>query len=112
MSQSFELGVVPLRRWLLAISLLVLNVADVLMTKEIIARGGNEANPIVATFIDHPASPLLVKGLLALAIGVLLVISPMERRFVDRAVAGVVGIYSVVICWNAWVLMHAVSATA
>jgi len=91
------------------VSLVLLNVADVLMTKAIIARGGEEANPIVASFIDHPASALLVKGLLAMAIGVLLLISPPDRRLVDRAVAGVVGVYSLVICWNVYVLFQVIN---
>ena len=90
----------------------VLKRTDVVMTKAILARGGAEANPLVATFIDHPASPLLVKGLLALGIGVLLVMSPIERRFVDWAVGGVVGVYSVVVCWNITVLFQAIQATS
>lgn len=105
-------GPIPVRRWILAASLVLLNVADVVMTKAILARGGAEANPLVATFIDHPASPLLVKGLLALGIGVLLVMSPIERRFVDWAVGGVVGVYSVVVCWNITVLFQAIQATS
>ncbi len=91
---------------------MLLNVADVVMTKAILARGGTEANPFVATFIDHPVSPLLVKGLLALGIGVLLVMSPLERRFVDWAVGGVVGVYSLVVCWNVFVLFEAIQAAS
>jgi len=102
---------VPVSRWCLAIALVVLNVLDVLMTKWILANGGEEANPIMASIIHDPAAPLLIKVSMALLIGGLLMISPIERRFVDRATFAVVLIYTGVIGWNISVMVQAAQAS-
>jgi hypothetical protein len=101
---------IPLSRWFLAVALVALNALDVLMTKWIIARGGQEANPVMEPIIDDPIAPLLLKCGMALAIGWLLVISPRERRFVDRATLVVVLIYTCVIGWNISVMLEASAA--
>ena len=41
----------PLRRWVMAASMLVLNLIDVVLTKAILRAGGVEANPIMAPII-------------------------------------------------------------
>ena len=46
-----------------------LNLADAWLTKELIAAGGGEANPIVSAYGGN----MLIKGFLALAIALLLV---------------------------------------
>jgi len=54
----------------MAVALFVgLNLADAWLTKELIAAGGGEANPIVSAY----GSNILIKGFLALAIALLLV---------------------------------------
>lgn len=67
---------VPLGRWLLALGLVLVNVADVWITKLILVRGGVETNPLMRPIIDHPAAPVLVKTLVAVLVGVLLIASP------------------------------------
>jgi len=54
---------------LLTIAFVGLNVADAWLTKELIAAGGGEANPLVTAY----GSNLLIKGFFALAIALLLV---------------------------------------
>ena len=103
----FDVSQVPPHRWFLAITLVLLNVLDVGLTKWIIHLGGQEANPFLKPIIDDPAAPLLLKVLMATFIGVLLVMSPAHRRFVDRATALVCVIYTVVIGWNISVLIQA-----
>ena len=52
---------IPIRRWLMAVTILVLNLVDVIVTKAILRHGGSEANPIMAPIMDHPAYPLILK---------------------------------------------------
>jgi len=106
----FDVSEVPPHRWFLAITLVLLNFLDVGLTKWIIHLGGQEANPFLKPIINDPAAPLLVKGLMATIIGVLLVMSPNHRRFVDRATGLVCVIYTVVIGWNISVLIQAAQA--
>jgi hypothetical protein len=103
-------GRVPVHRWFLAFSLVLLNVADVVLTKVVLAHGGREANPLVRPIIDHSVAPLVVKCGIAVLVGWLLMISPPERRLVDRATAVVVVIYAVVVGWNLSLVIQAAGA--
>lgn len=101
---------VPLGRWLLALGLVLVNVADVWITKLILVRGGVETNPLMRPIIDHPAAPVLVKTLVAVLVGVLLIASPRESRFAGRAVFAVLMLYIVILGWNIGVLLQAVES--
>ena len=102
---------VPLSRWLLALGLVLVNVADVWITKLILVRGGVETNPVMRPIIDHPAAPILVKTLVAVLVGVLLIASPRESKFAGRAVFAVLMLYVIILGWNIGVLLQAVEAT-
>lgn len=102
---------IPLSRWLLALGLVLVNVADVWITKLILLRGGVEANPVMRPIIDHPAAPVLVKTLVAVAVGLLLIASPPASKFAGRAVGAVLLLYVVILGWNIGVLLQAVEAT-
>ena len=109
-AEDLEPAGIPVSRWFLGFALVLLNLVDVLMTKWIIANGGQEANPVMKPIIDDPLAPLVVKCGMALMIGWLLLISPRERRFVDRATLAVVIVYTVVIGWNISVMLEASAA--
>ncbi len=101
---------IPIRRWYLAATLVLLNLLDVLSTKWIISLGGEESNPLMKPVIDHPTAPLVIKLGLCVLIGALVLASPRERRFSEYAMFVVVGAYTLVIAWNVSVLIQALSA--
>jgi Domain of unknown function (DUF5658) len=103
---------IPLRRWLMAVSMLLLNVMDVVVTKAIIRLGGIEANPIMAPIMDHPSYPLILKTIVALGVGGLLLASPVESKLADRAVFAVIVAYVVVMGWNFGILLQAAGPQA
>lgn len=91
------------RRWLAA-WLVVLNVADVLLTKAVLHQGGVEANPVMAGLMGGLAAPLGLKMLIAGLAGVLLLLCPPDARVGERAVTAVVALYSFIVVWNVAVL--------
>lgn len=100
-------GTIPLRRWLMAVTILFLNLFDVVVTKAILGRGGVEANPIMAPIMDHPAYPLILKTVVSLGVGALLLASPRESKLADRAVMIVIVAYVIVMGWNLGILLQA-----
>jgi len=96
----------PLRRWVMAAAMLVLNLIDVVLTKAILRAGGVEANPIMAPIMDHPSYPLILKTVVALGVGALLLASPVQSKLSDRAVAVVLVIYTAVTVWNVGILLQ------
>ena len=98
---------IPLRRWLMAVTILVLNLVDVIVTKAILRHGGSEANPIMAPIMDHPAYPLILKTIVALGVGALLLASPRDSKLADRSVMIVIVAYVCVMGWNFGILLQA-----
>jgi hypothetical protein len=97
---------IPARRWVLAASLLVLNLGDVVITKSILHSGGVEANPVMKPIMDHPTYPIILKTVVSLIVGVLLLASPADSKVADRAVGLVVFGYLAVMAWNLGILAH------
>jgi hypothetical protein len=95
---------VPARRWVLAASLLFLNLVDILLTRTILGRGGVEANPLMAPIIHHPAYPVIIKVMVSLGVGGLLFASPTDSKLSDRAVLAVIVGYVAITVWNLRVL--------
>jgi hypothetical protein len=100
---------IPVRRWMMAVTILLLNLFDVIVTKAILRMGGNEANPIMAPIMDHPSYPILLKTGVALGVGALLIASPRDSKLADRSVFLVIVGYVIVMAWNFNVLLHATS---
>lgn len=101
------LGAIPLRRWLMAASILVLNLVDVIVTKAILSYGGQEANPIMAPIMNHPAYPVIVKTVVSVGVGALLLASPADSKLADRSVMLVIVAYVIVMGWNFGILLQA-----
>lgn len=91
---------VPLTRCYVALSLVLLNVCDVLLTKAVLHRGGVEANPIMQELMAGLAAPIGVKAAAAALAGLLLLMCPAESRLADRAAVAVAGLYFAVVVWN------------
>lgn len=100
-------GPIPLRRWLMAVMILVLNLVDVVVTKAILGYGGQEANPIMAPIIDHPAYPVILKTVVSIGVGALLLASPRQSKLADRSVMLVIVAYVIVMGWNFGILFQA-----
>jgi Domain of unknown function (DUF5658) len=95
---------VSVQRCYLAISLVVLNLLDVVLTKGVLDRGGVEANPIMADLMAGTAGPIGVKLAVSTTAGLLLMMCPPESRLADRAAVAVAGLYGAVVVWNAALL--------
>ena len=98
---------IPVHRWLMAVTMLVLNLVDVVVTKAILRLGGSEANPIMAPIMDHPTYPVLLKTVVALGVGALLLASPRDSKLADRSVMLVIAAYVAVMAWNFGILLQA-----
>lgn len=96
----------------MAVSILFLNLLDVVVTKSIIRLGGTEANPIMAPIIDHPSYPILLKTIVSLGVGALLLASPRESKLADRSVFVVIVAYVCVMGWNFGILIQAAGLAA
>lgn len=103
---------VPVTRCYVALSLIVLNVCDVLLTKAVLHRGGVEANPLMQELMAGLAAPIGVKVAAAGLAGLLLLLCPAESRLADRAAVAVAGLYFAVVVWNTallgWLLVNGV----
>jgi len=95
---------VPLSRCYLALSLVVLNVIDVVLTKAVLDRGGIEGNPLMEDLMAGFAAPIGVKAAVAAVAGLLLLMCPAESKLASRAAAGVAGLYLAIVVWNASLL--------
>ena len=99
---------VPLVRLQLGLALVVLNLADVLLTKAIIHRGGVEGNPIMRGMMAGLAGPVGTKVTFSLIAALLLIMCPVTSRLANRAAATVAGIYVAIVAWNSALLMYLV----
>ncbi len=95
---------VPTRRLWLAGGVVVLNVADVLLTKAVLHHGGVEANPVMAGLMGGLAAPLGLKMVIAGLAGILLMLCPADAKLGERAMTAVVALYGVIVVWNTVVL--------
>jgi hypothetical protein len=91
---------------LLVTALALLNGADLLTTRLVLDRGGDEGNPLMRPFVEG------VWGAAALKFGCLALIALLARRClgsvrVRRGLVLVVGWYAVVVAWNVGVLARA-----
>lgn len=97
---------VPTSRIWLAMSLLVLNICDVLTTRLVLTSGGVEVNPIMVGLMQGTAAPLMLKTVVSLIAGALLLAVPRASRRSEVAVACVVGLYLAIVLWNLMVFMR------
>jgi hypothetical protein len=90
---------------LLVAALAVLNGADLVTTRVVLDRGGDEGNPVMRPFVEG------VWGAAALKFGCLALIALLARRClgsvrVRRGLVLVVGWYAAVVAWNLGVLVR------
>ena len=87
----------------LFVGLVVLNLIDLVTTRLVLDRGGQECNPVMAPIIDYAFGALWVKALCLGLIGTLIARSRRSTRTLVALVAVDVW-YVVVIGWNLRVL--------
>lgn len=97
-----------LGRFVLAVSIVLLQVADIVTTHQMAAAGGREANPLAAWLLATDRF-VEVKVLLAGFVGVLLLVAPMRRR-VHQALWMVVTFYAAVVVTHLAQLLGAAGA--
>ena len=97
---------IPMRRWFMAVTLLLLNVIDVYLTKAVIRLGGVEANPVMRPIIDDPLAPIVLKVVISLGVGLLLLSAPRVSRLADWSVGLVLVGYTMVMGWNLGILLQ------
>lgn len=95
------------RRLVLALSLMLLNAADVLSTRALLDRGGVEANPLMRSLMEGLALPMGLKVLVAGTVGALLLCCPPRSKIAEPAVAAVVAGYALVVGWNLALVVQA-----
>lgn len=91
-------------RSFLVVAILVLNIADVLTTQAVLARGGVEVNPLSAWLIEHDMLAPAKVGLSAF-IAVAAAAAAAHRRL-STHLATVAGIYLAVVLGNAFQLLR------
>lgn len=97
---------VPLLRLQMGLALIVLNLADVILTKVLLGAGAIEANPVMAPIMAGTVAPIGAKTLVPAFAATLLIMCPPESRLADRAVATVLGVYVGIVLWNSALLAH------
>jgi hypothetical protein len=102
-TMSFEARVTP-RRVKLAVALVILNLADVILTKGVLAHGGVELNPLMAGLMAGFAAPMGVKFVVSALAGGLLLACPPRSRMAEPAALTMVGVYIAIVSWNAALL--------
>jgi hypothetical protein len=91
-------------RWIAIVGLVVLNVADLVLTRKLLTMGGVEANPIMAPFI-HGWAGIFVKLGLPVAIGYRHLRVPLRRGLV-LGLCWMCVIYLGVVAWNSHLLTN------
>ena len=90
-------------RWALFVSLIVLNVLDLITTSMVLERGGQERNPFVQPLVDNLWHVGLLKALVLVIVATLLT-RCRGSRVAELSLAGTTGWYLAVVCWNVAVL--------
>ena len=83
-------------RFVMALSLIVLQVADVVTTQALLAAGAEERNPIANVFLENGSLGPVKIGLAGL-VGTLMLIAPLRRR-TEQTLWFVAIAYTVVLC--------------
>lgn len=79
--------------------LTLLNAADLLTTRAVLARGGVEGNPLMRPLVEGMWGAVLLKGACLLVVAVLVRRCPQSPRML-RVLTAVVVWYGVVVTWN------------
>jgi hypothetical protein len=90
-------------RWALYLSLIVLNLLDLVTTALVLDRGGEERNPFVQPLVHNLWHVALLKGLVLVIVATLLT-RCRGSRLAELSLAGTTGWYLAVVSWNVAVL--------
>lgn len=87
-------------RWVLLVALALLNVLDLITTRAVLAAGGVEGNPVMASIIHDPIAPILVKTAGVIVVALVVNSCPPDSRIVNRALSLAVITYAFIVSWN------------
>src|SRR4051812_14292455 len=87
-------------RWVLLLSLALLNVLDLLTTRAVLAAGGAEANPLMSSVINSAWGPVIIKSAGVALVVVVVNACPPDSKVVNRALALTVLTYAAIVSWN------------
>jgi hypothetical protein len=92
-----------------AIGILLLSVADALMTVRLLSVGADEVNPIMAAFVYRSAAVFAVVKMALTGLGVTVMVMLARYRFmrmvrVDVVMYAVLAVYSVLLGYEFWML--------
>ena len=91
------------QRWSLFVTLVVLNILDVITTELVLRGGGHETNPFIQPIVDNVWSVALLK-VVALTVVGLLLSRCRPSRAIDIGLTLTTGWYVAVVIWNTVVL--------
>ena len=91
------------RRWVVFLTLVVLNLLDVISTAAVLSSGGAEFNPIMQPIAHDTFGVLATKVLVLVIIGGILARMATHRR-ADIALSIATGWYVAVVAWNLTIL--------
>jgi hypothetical protein len=91
-------------RFLAVVGLVALNALDLMLTRELLARGASEANPLMALVIGGTWGIAIKLGVPILA-GLRHVTAPLKRKHV-LALCWVNVLYLGVVAWNYQLMVH------
>lgn len=97
------------RRLHLALALVVLNAADVVLTRAVLDRGGIELNPLMRELMAGFAAPMGLKIAVSALAGGLLLACPPRSRLAEPAVLTILGVYCAIVIWNACLLLRLIT---
>jgi len=79
--------------WGLAISVVLLSMADLALTLTYLSLGGEERNPIMLAFLEHSEATFIAVKSLVTVLGALFLLIHVKFRRVRKALAGLVVAY-------------------
>lgn len=87
--------------WVAVALLLLLCVADLLLTLDVLARGGEEANPVMRWALERGTGTFVALKLGLTLLGALVLLVRVRFRWMRHALLGLVAAYVVLIGWHA-----------
>ena len=89
--------------WGLAISVVLLSVADLTLTLTYLSLGGEERNPIMAAFLEHSEASFIAVKFGVTVLGALFLLVHVKFRRVRKALIGLV------VCYVGLIVYHLVT---
>lgn len=94
------------REWVLILGIVVLSIADLVLTLLYVQAGGEEANPVMAWALSHGPDVFALIKLGVTVVGVLVLLLHIRYPRVRRCVQGIFLLYCLLMLYHTWVRME------